>query len=161
MQTYTTYNSPIGVLTLGAAGDKLCGIWIAGQKYHCDIANVLRHDTSVLEYTKGWLDCYFGKTPTPALPPMALEGTDFRRAIWQILQGIPYGSTTTYAQVAKSLSAQRGFARQSCRAVGGAIGHNPISILIPCHRVIGSNGTLTGYAGGLSIKQQLLDLERG
>ena len=100
-----------------------------------------------------WLDCYFGKKSLPLLPPLAPEGSEFRQAVWKQLLKIPYGTTTTYKEIAQTLGT-------SPRAVGGAVGHNPISIFIPCHRVLGTGGGMTGYAGGLERKRFLLELER-
>ena len=114
---------------------------------------------AVFDQTKRWLDLYFsGREPgfTPALNP---AGSAFRRAVWEILLKIPYGKTTTYGQIAREIAAARGLAKMSAQAVGGAVGHNEISIIIPCHRVIGAHGNLTGYAGGIDRKIKLLQLE--
>lgn len=106
-----------------------------------------------------WLDQYFsGKKPF-IIPPIKLEGTEFRKSVWAVLQTIPYGVTTTYGDIGKEIAKQQGKDTMSAQAVGGAVGHNPISIIIPCHRVIGSNGKLTGYAGGMERKKYMLDLE--
>lgn len=116
--------------------------------------------TPVLRKTLDWLDAYFaGKNPGP-IPKVKLSGTDFRLMVWEYLKQIPYGETTTYGEIAKLIAKERGIERMSAQAVGGAVGHNPIAILIPCHRVIGSGGQLTGYAGGIQRKEYLLRLER-
>ena len=134
--------SPVGMLTLSSDGTALTGLWLDGQKYFgAGLPNAVKeNDLPVFEQVSAWLDAYFAKAPLPALPPLAPQGSPFRQAVWRLLlrgQGI-------------SAAAQ---------AVGGAVGHNPISILIPCHRVVGSDGSLTGYAGGVANKQFLLELE--
>ncbi len=156
------YQSPIGKLTLASDGEKLTGLWITGQKYY---ASTLGADTTiknlpVFESTIDWLNSYFdGKTPD-FTPPLAPKGSAFRQAVWKILCEIPYGKVITYGDIAKKIAEQNGKARMSAQAVGGAVGHNPISIIIPCHRVVGSDGSLTGYAGGIETKVKLLTLEK-
>lgn len=158
-----TYQSPLGALTLLANDTHLVGVWFNdqnyfGSKYRLDEIHV--GNSQVLQMTQQWLDDYFsGKQP--AIDPLPLDpaGTSFRRQVFQILTEIPYGSTITYQAIVDKLTARNGNPTGSARAVGGAVGHNPISILIPCHRVIGTNGQLTGYAGGIDRKLALLKLE--
>ena len=161
---YTSrYDSPIGMLLLAERDGKLIGVWMEGQKYLC---NSLREQTQdfenspTLRQTKQWLDRYFaGGRPAIHELPLAPVGSDFRKAVWKILCEIPYGETTTYGEISQKLAARRGLACMSAQAVGGAVGHNPVSIIVPCHRVVGSNGSLTGYAGGLQKKIWLLTHE--
>ena len=156
----TTLPSPVGLLTLASDGTSLTGLWLKGQKYFGETlpAHAIHApDLPVFRDTADWLDCYFsGKCP-PALPPLKPHGSPFRQAVWQQLLAIPYGETTTYGTITNLLR-EKGIPA-SPQAVGGAVGHNPISILIPCHRVLGANGSLTGYAGGLDVKRCLLSLE--
>jgi methylated-DNA-[protein]-cysteine S-methyltransferase len=158
-----SYQSPVGALTLTCDGNSLTGLWIAGQKYHRDTVpeeSALKDDLPVFQVAKNWLGLYFaGKNPSIAQLPLAPVGNKFRQGVWSILQKIPYGQVTTYGAIAKMMAAQMGQARMSAQAVGGAVGHNPIGIIIPCHRVVGANGNLTGYAGGISAKVKLLELE--
>lgn len=161
---YTTrYHSPIGAVLLAERAGELVGIWLEGQKYFIDsLRGEVRENKNspVLRRTEQWLDRYFaGEKPAILELPLAPAGSDFRRAVWQVLCEIPYGETTTYGEISRKIVARRGLARMSAQAVGGAVGHNPISIVIPCHRVVGSNGSLTGYAGGLQKKIALLTHE--
>lgn len=152
------YASPLGLLTIAERRGSLVGLWMQGQRYHPQPGQI--QDTPVLLDTCRWLDAYFaGGQPEPTSLPLAPEGTSFRQAVWKRMLEIPYGSTATYAQLAAQIAAQRGLPRMSAQAVGGAVGHNPISIIIPCHRVLGSDGSLTGYAGGVERKQWLLEWE--
>ncbi len=159
----THYNSPIGKITLASDGKNITGLWLEGQKYFlASVKKETRLDDglSLFKSAKAWLDEYFaGKNPAPAILPLAPEGTSFRKQVWQILLKIPYGKTISYGEIAKRLSLENGGARTSARAIGGAVGHNPISIIIPCHRVIGADGSITGYAGGTDKKIRLLSLE--
>lgn len=154
------YDSPVGRLTLASDGRAVCGLWLAGQKYHgasLPEAPVVQDD-EVLAGLRAWLDAYFaGERPQVDALALAPRGSDFRQAVWRILLEIPYGETTTYGQIAARLKAERG--RASALAVGGAVGHNPISIVVPCHRVVGADGSLTGYAGGIERKVRLLEHE--
>ena len=162
--TYTTdYQSPLGTIFLASDEKGLTGLWLDGQKYSA--AQIKKEEcrqekTPVLKDAERWLDIYFqGKEPdfVPALHPV---GTEFQSAVWEILRRIPYGRTITYGEIAGQLAAQRDVKKMSAQAVGGAVGHNKISIIIPCHRVVGSNGSLTGYAGGIDKKIALLKLEK-
>ena len=162
---YTThYKSPIGDLLLASKDNKLIGLWIEGQKYY--MSNFLEemkendNDKTLLK-AKKWLDRYFNKEK-PSIKELELNpmGSEFRQAVWKILCEIPYGKVTTYKEIAEEIAEQKGIDKMSAQAVGGAIGHNPISIIIPCHRVVGTNGDLTGYAGGIDKKKYLLEHEK-
>ena len=152
--------SPLGELTLASDGSSLTGLWIANQAFFgaglsCDA--VCSPDLPVFQITKTWLTAYFAQKPLPQLPPLNPMGTPFRQAVWRKLAQIPEGTTVTYGIIADQLN-KEGISA-SPRAVGGAVGRNPISIIIPCHRVVGAGGKLTGYAGGLQAKTYLLELE--
>lgn len=156
------YRSPLGEITLAGTGEFLTGLWFQGQKYYgAGIAGKSREqEIPVFKDVRRWLDLYFaGKDPgfVPALKP---EGTPFRQEVWKILLEIPYGQVTTYGELSRKMAARKGLKSMSAQAVGGAVGHNPISLLIPCHRVIGTNGSMTGYAGGIDKKEALLKLEK-
>lgn len=156
------YDSPLGGILLAADEIGLTGLWFDGQKYFArGLSNErIEQEPPVLAEAKRWLDIYFtGKEPD-FTPPLHPTGSEFRKAVWEILLQIPYGQTTTYGEIARQLAEKQGLARMSAQAVGGAVGHNEISIIIPCHRVVGTNGSLTGYAGGIHKKEQLLELER-
>ncbi len=159
----TTYPSPAGLLTLACDGDNLVGLWIEGQKYHGNTipdATAEKDDMPVFGTVKKWLDNYFaGKKPDLSELPLAPPGSEFRQGVWSILCEIPYGEVITYGDIAKKMAVAMGKESMSSQAVGGAVGHNPIAIIIPCHRVVGSNGSLTGYAGGFATKIKLLELE--
>lgn len=154
-----TYASPVGLYTLASDGESLVGLWLEGQKYHglgMPEAMVPREDLALFGTVKQWMDRYFsGEKPEISEVPLAPAGGGFRREVWNILCGIPYGRVTTYGEIAEKMGRGRG----ASRAVGGAVGHNPISIIIPCHRVVGADGRLTGYAGGIAAKVRLLELE--
>ena len=156
------YASPAGMLTLASDGESLTGLWIEGQDYFPDLDKTVnqKDDLPVFVQTIQWLNKYFEGTNPGALPPVAPEGTGFRKAVWDVLVKIPYGTLKTYGDVAREVSGNQNGKFVSPRAVGGAVGHNPISIIIPCHRVIGSNNSLTGYAGGLDLKVKLLESEK-
>lgn len=155
------YDSPIGDILL--AGDKqgLIGLWMEGQKYYANCLDDEHREEVFPAYagTKEWLDIYFSGTAPDFLPPIRMIGTAFQISVWNILTKIPYGKTVTYGEIARQIAMERGSGLMSSQAVGGAVGHNEISIIIPCHRVIGSNGNLTGYAGGIDKKIKLLALE--
>ena len=159
----TTYFSPVGKITLACNGGSLAGLWIEGQKYYGDsIPEKMaeKNDMPIFAAAKKWLDRYFaGKKPAISELPLAPVGGGFRQGVWNILREIPYGEVTTYGVIAKKMAVKMNRETMSSQAVGGAVGHNPISIIIPCHRVVGSNGSLTGYAGGIGIKIKLLELE--
>ncbi|SCJ34949.1 Methylated-DNA--protein-cysteine methyltransferase%2C constitutive [uncultured Eubacterium sp.] len=161
----TTYSSPIGRLTLAcdADGRNLVGLWLKGQKYHGDtiLETMTAKDEIPLFFAaKEWLNRYFaGKKPAISELPLAPIGGEFRQGVWSLLCEIPYGEVVTYGEIAKKMAAKMNKKSMSGQAVGGAVGHNPISIIIPCHRVVGSNGSLTGYAGGIETKRKLLELE--
>ena len=162
MQYTNHYHSPIGNILLAADDVGLTGLWFEEQKYFALYLDKEREekDLPIFEQTKHWLDLYFsGKEPDFSIP-LHFTGTDFQNEVWQILCSIPYGQTMTYGQIAKQIAEKRGLARMSAQAVGGAVGHNEISIIVPCHRVVGANGSLTGYAGGIDKKVALLTLEK-
>lgn len=159
---YTSkYTSPLGGILLAADEVGLRGLWFDGQKYFArDLPDErTERETPDLSEAKRWLDLYFGGQEPDFLPPLHPVGTPFRQAVWEILLRIPYGKTVTYGEISKQLAEKMGLERMSAQAVGGAVGHNKISIIIPCHRVVGSNGSLTGYAGGIDRKIKLLELE--
>lgn len=155
------YNSPLGGILLAADEIGLTGLWFDGQKYFArDLpAEHVEQNTPVLSEAKRWLDIYFTGRKPDFTPPLHPVGSAFRQAVWEILLQIPYGQTTTYGEIARQLAAKLGLPRMSAQAVGGAVGHNEISIIIPCHRVVGTSGSLTGYAGGIDKKVKLLELE--
>ena len=162
--TYTYhYDSPLGGITLSSNGTELTGLWFEKQKYFASSLNtemVENSDLKVFQDTKSWLERYFSnKKPEITELPLAPAGSDFRKAVWEILCEIPYGKVTTYGEISKKIAKQMKKSTMSAQAIGGAVGHNPISIIIPCHRVIGANGNLTGYAGGLDLKIKLLEHE--
>ena len=150
------YESPLGGITLAGEGDALVGLWLDGQTH---FASTLGPDAAegwlpVFTDACRWLDIYFSGAEPDFTPRLDLRGTSFQRAVWQQLLTIPYGETVSYGELARRLGCK------SSRAVGGAVGHNPVSLIVPCHRVIGADGRLTGYAGGLDLKSRLLELER-
>lgn len=155
------YPSILGRLTLGSDGQNLMGLWIEGQKHYGSTLpkNVTERDLPVFKQTKRWLEQYFSGREPDFLLPLDPEGSSFRQLIWEELRNIPYGSVLTYGDIAKKAAVQLGQDTMSAQAVGGAVSHNPISIIIPCHRVVGADGSLTGYAGGLDKKIKLLELE--
>ena len=153
--------SPLGGIILAADDEGLIGLWFDGQKYFgADLPKEYEEkETPVLFEAKRWLDIYFSKKEPGFTPPLHMTGSEFRLAVWKELLKIPYGKTVTYGEIARALGAERGFKKMSAQAVGGAVGHNEISIIIPCHRVVGTSGSLTGYAGGLDRKIALLKTE--
>ena len=160
--TYTqTYSSPLGELLLSADDMGLSGLWFAGQRYCARTLppGAVSRETPVLTASKRWLDCYFSGARPDFLPPLHLIGTDFQQAVWNLLLEIPYGQTVTYGALARTLARQLGKPAMSAQAVGATVGRNPVSIIVPCHRVVGADGNLTGYAGGVERKLQLLQLE--
>lgn len=155
------YESQLGGILLAADEIGLTGLWFDGQKYFARElpAERTEKETPILTETKRWLDIYFTGTEPDFLPPLHPIGSTFRQEVWKLLLQIPYGKTVTYGELARQLAEKRGLPRMSAQAVGGAVGHNQISVLIPCHRVVGANGSLTGYAGGIQKKVKLLELE--
>lgn len=161
--TFTQYyTSPLGPLLLAADESGLTGVWFEGAKYYA--ANIpaehMERETPILLETKEWLDIYFTGNAPGFLPPLHPAGSAFQKSVWELLLKIPYGQTETYGSIARQLAWKLGVSRMSSQAVGGAVGHNPISVLIPCHRVVGAHGSLTGYAGGIGRKRKLLELEQ-
>lgn len=159
----TTYPSPIGLLTLASDGENLIGLWMEGQQYFADTVPgemIERDDLAVFVLARNWLARYFsGEKPEISEIPLAPVGGEFRKIVWKILAEIPCGKVTTYGDIAKRVAKTCGVSRMSAQAVGGAVKHNPISIILPCHRVVGSKGALTGYAGGIDKKIWLLNHE--
>lgn len=161
MQYTSTYRSPVGEILLACDEVGLTGAWFEGGKFYglgLDKEHEMR-EMPVFAEVKRWLDVYFSGQEPDLMPPIHMIGTPFQLSVWEILRQIPYGKTTTYGEIAKRLAAERGLSRMSAQAVGGAVGHNKISIIIPCHRVVGANGSLTGYAGGVDKKARFLQLE--
>ena len=162
MEYVSHYESPFGDITLASDGEALIGLWFDKQKYFADALDE-KHEEKELQIfgqTKRWLDIYFSGKEPDFTPPLRMKTTLFRRAVWEIMLTIPYGKTMTYGEIAKKLAEQKGIKQMSAQAVGGAVGHNSISLIIPCHRVVGANGSLTGYAGGIDKKIKLLTLEK-
>ena len=173
------YDSPIGMLLLASDGERLCGLWLEGQKYFAhrlyerfgykdarslDDLTVIRDEEASavpgIAAACRWLDVYFKGRDPGALPPVGLHGTSFQERVWRQLERIPYGRLTTYGDIGRALEQEAAGGRKvSSRAVGGAVGRNPVSIIVPCHRVVGASGSLTGYAGGIDRKIQILRLE--
>ena len=160
----TYYDSILGKLTIASDGENIIGLWIEGQKYFADtIKNeniIKKDDISIFIKTKEWLDRYFrGERPDIKELKLSPKGSEFRQNVWKILCRIPYGQTITYGKIAKEIAKLMNKNSMSAQAIGNAVGHNQISIIIPCHRVVGTNGGLTGYAGGIDKKRELLELE--
>ena len=161
--TYTYhYSSPLGGITLAGDSEALTGLWFDGQKHFPRklISESTEAELPVFIRTVSWLDIYFGGRAPDFTPPISLNTTPFRKAVYDILLTIPYGQTMTYGEIANIIAEQKGAGRMSAQAVGGAVGHNPVSIIIPCHRVVGADGSLTGYAGGTGRKLSLLEIEK-
>ena len=162
MHYINRYHSPLGTILLAADDTGLTGLWFEDQKY---FAQGLDKETeekefSVFQTARRWLDVYFSGQAPDFQVPLHFQGTAFQKEVWEILLSIPYGGTTTYGAIAKQLAAKRGLPHLSAQAVGSAVGHNKISSIVPCHRVIGADGSLTGYAGGIWRKEKLLALEQ-
>ncbi len=156
------YPSPLGRITMASDGEALAGLWFDGQKY---FAGTLSGEYTevplpVFTETDRWLDLYFSGRNPGFTPPLRLRGSAFRRAVWDILLTVPYGRTITYRRIAEMLAPQSVSGRMSAQAVGGAVAHNPVSLIVPCHRVVGTDGSLTGYAGGVDKKRYLLEMEQ-
>lgn len=162
MQYVNHYESPFGDILLAADMAGLTGLWFDGEKYYANHLDPEHEEKNlpVFEETKRWLTIYFSGQEPDFTPLLHIIGSPFQLSVWKILQKIPYGKTMTYGEIAKVIAKQRGLPHMSAQAVGGAVGHNEISIIIPCHRVIGTDGSLTGYAGGLDKKEKLLQLEK-
>lgn len=161
MQYTSTYHSPAGEILLACDEVGLTGLWFEGGKFYA-LGLGKEHETRempVFAEVKRWLNIYFSGQEPNFMPPIHMIGSPFQLSVWEILRQIPYGRTTTYGAIAKRLAAERSLPRMSAQAVGGAVGHNKISILVPCHRVVGANGSLTGYAGGVDKKLRFLQLE--
>lgn len=155
------YDSPLGKISFAYDDIGLCGLWFEGQKYYQNHLNEYDEEENDFRYkVVEWLDSYFLGNHPEVNVPLHLEGTTFQLNVWNILLTIPYGKTMTYGEIANIIAKERGLKRMSSQAVGSAVGHNPISIIVPCHRVIGSDGSLVGYAGGLERKEALLRLEK-
>ncbi len=155
------YSSPLGGITITSDGLYITGLWFDDQKYSVVSSDCEHEEKSlpIFEETDLWLDIYFSGREPDFTPPLFMNTTDFRKMVWEILLTIPYGSTVSYGEIAERIANQMNYTRMSAQAVGGAVSHNPISIIIPCHRVISANGSLTGYAGGIDRKAKLLNLE--
>ena len=159
---YCTYESEIGLLYLISDGKSLIGCYLEGQKYFPNNIDkyYLNEELSILVKSKDWLEKYFnGENPSIDEIPLNFNGTEFRNTVWEVLKEIPYGEVVTYRHIAEIIAKTKGLETMSAQAVGGAVGHNPLLIFIPCHRVIGGDGSLTGYAAGLENKRFLLNLE--
>ena len=156
------YNSPLGGITLSSNGTELTGLWFDGQKYYGDTLTTECEEKRlpVFELASKWLDIYFGGNKPDFTPPFLMQTTEFRKSVWEVMLTIPYGKTMTYGEIADRVAARKGVGKMSAQAVGGAVGHNSISLIIPCHRVVGAGGNLTGYAGGIDKKLWLLKLEK-
>lgn len=152
------FDSPLGRILLGSDGTFLTGLWFDGQEHYASTLGPVRKEAALPVFSEAecWLDLYFSGRNPGFTPALALHGTPFRKAVWEILLSVPYGKTVTYSGLTELLS----LPRASARAVGGAVAHNPVSLVVPCHRVVGAGGSLTGYAGGLSRKAKLLEMER-
>ena len=161
-KAYTSrYHSALGDILLAADEIGLTGLWFFGQSYFADTlpTEQIEQETVILAQAKEWLDEYFSGKEPDFTPPLHPIGSPFRQAVWKLLLQIPYGQTTTYGEIARQMEKLQNRPHMSAQAVGGAVGHNGISIIIPCHRVVGTKGSLTGYAGGLDKKMALLELE--
>lgn len=161
MSYINRYSSPLGGITLASNGSQITGLWFENQRRFGSTLTGVCEERSlpIFDEARRWLGTYFSGKDPGFLPPLKAEGTAFEHAVWDILLMIPFGQTMTYGDIAKQLACQRGIPRMSAQAVGGAVGRNPISLMIPCHRVLGANGGLTGYAGGVERKRLLLLLE--
>lgn len=162
MLYYKKAASPLGEITLRSDGEALTGLWFADDKHYGtkDIAGAALAGLDVFMQAEEWLAEYFAGREPKVSVPLKLQGSEFQMQVWRLLQDIPYGRLVTYGDVAKKIAAQKGVARMSAQAVGGAVGHNPLCIIVPCHRVVGANGSLTGYGGGMWRKVRLLELEK-
>ena len=156
------YRSPLGGITLASDGEALVGLWFDGQKYFADVLDKHHEemgDLPVFDETRRWLDVYFSGKAPEFTPRLCMRASDFRKRVWEIMLTIPFGHTMTYGDIARLIACERGIPTMGAQAVGGAVGHNSISLIIPCHRVVGAGGSLTGYAGGVDKKRRLLQME--
>ena len=162
MPYLSRYESPLGAMTMVGDGEYLTGLWFDGQKYDRSTISddaVLRPHLPVFTQTAQWLDTYFGGTDPVFTPPIRVEGSDFKKMVTSIMLSIPFGATSTYARIAAEVARRMGRKQMSAQAVGGAVGRNPIVLIVPCHRVLASDGSLRGYAGGVDRKERLLEME--
>ena len=162
MPYLSRYESPLGAMTMAGDGEYLAGLWFDGQKYDRSTISddaVLRPHLPVFTQTAQWLDTYFGGTDPGFTPPIRVEGSDFKKMVTSIMLSIPFGATSTYARIAAEVARRMGRKQMSAQAVGGAVGRNPIVLIVPCHRVLASDGSLRGYAGGVDRKERLLEME--
>ena len=162
MHYLSHYESPLGAMTMASDGEHLTGVWFDGQKYDrstIDGDAVLKPYLPVFLRTTQWLDTYFEGADPGFTPPISVEGSDFKKMVTSIMLSIPFGTTSTYAQIAAEVARRTGREQMSAQAVGGAVGHNPITLIVPCHRVVATNGSLRGYAGGVDRKERLLEME--
>lgn len=161
MEYIHRYDSPLGGITMASDGEAITGLWFEGQRYYADTLDTDHEEKALPVFAQAdrWLNIYFSGKAPDFTPPIQMKATSFRKAVWEIMLTIPFGQTMTYGEIAERIAKQSG-SRTSARAVGGAVGHNAISLIIPCHRVVGSNGSLTGYAGGIDKKVKLLALEQ-
>lgn len=161
MQYTTKYETPLGSVLLAADETGLTGLWFDGARYYGAGLDPQHEEKEipVFDTVRAWLCDYFAARKPDVLPPLHLIGSPFRVRIWEIMLQIPYGQTMTYGELARQIAKEKGIGRMSAQAVGGAVAHNPVSIIIPCHRMVGTNGSLTGYAGGIPRKIELLKLE--
>lgn len=163
MQYTSKYKSPLGNIILAANEIGLTGLWFEGQKYfalYLDKKNEEK-ELPIFKQAKKWLNIYFSKNEPNFKLPLHFTGSAFQNEVWEILYQIPYGQTITYGDIAALLAKKRGLSKMSAQAIGGAVARNEISIIVPCHRVVGKNGSLTGYAGGIDKKIALLKMEKG
>lgn len=156
------YNSPLGGITLASDGNKLTGLWFDGQKYFGYTLSKINESKELPVFAQAdkWLNIYFSGKEPDFTPPLSMITTPFRKTVWEIMLTIPFGKTMTYGEIAEKIAKKRSIPKMSARAVGSAVAHNPISLIIPCHRVVGTNGNLTGYSGGIDKKQKLLAMEK-
>ena len=161
MQYTSRYDSPLGGILIASDGEALTGLWFDGQKYFADTLDDEHEmkELAIFDEARRWLDIYFSGKAPDFTPPLRMTGSEFRRAVWEMLLSIPYGEMMTYGEIAGRVAKKMGAVGMSARAVGGAVGHNAISLIIPCHRVAGANGKMTGYAGGIDKKIWLLEHE--
>lgn len=162
MLYYKKISSPLGEITLRSDGESLTGLWFADDKHYGDkdIQSAQNAELMVFALAEKWLAEYFAGREPKIYVPLQFTGSDFQERVWKILQNIPYGRLVTYGDIAREIAEQLGRSHMSAQAVGGAVGHNPLCIIIPCHRVIGANGSLTGYGGGMWRKVRLLEIEK-